>query len=187
MIPEPATVENGWVNTIDHQNPTILAQAQQILDQNRYLTLSTCWQQQPWVSPLLFTYDPQGCFYWSSALAARHSQNLLHNPQAAIVLFNSNPPPSAVAGLYFSGVASELPGEQVELVATYFDDRAPLAQPRDRSHYQAPSLRRFYQFQPHSAWITGQRLAVDLVDQPNQLLIDTKIQLDLAQLFPHFV
>jgi hypothetical protein len=28
---------------------------------------------------------------------------------------------------------------------------------------------------------------VDLVDQPNQLLIDTKIQLDLAQLFPHFV
>jgi uncharacterized protein YhbP (UPF0306 family) len=107
MIMESANVANRWVNTIDSKNPEILARAKSIIANNIYCTLSTCSDDgYPWVSPVFFAYDEKLRLYWSSAVVAKHSQNLYeNNGRAAIAIFNSSVSEGAGEGLYFYGVS----------------------------------------------------------------------------------
>jgi hypothetical protein len=174
-----ANAENAWIDTQRCKDPAVLTQARHIMAANIYCTLSTCsaagW---PWASPLFFTYDHRWHLYWSSAIASRHSQNLDQNQgRAAIAIYSTQAGEGKGQGLYLSGVAGELPPDQVEVVMQSLFQRAGGEPPnRTAADYLNASPRRFYRFQPASVWITGERLAVG-----NQL-VDTKIELDLADL-----
>lgn len=172
-----ATEANGWVSTPEAEAAAIEA-AQRLLAAGRYCTLSTCSADGfPWASPLLYVYDERWRLYWSSAVAAQHSQNLVANQgRAAIAIYSSDAAQSQVEGLYLSGTASELPPEQVPYVLTRLRQRLGDRPPRRAADYLPPACRRFYQFQPSSVWITGERLAVGSVR------VDTKVQLSLAAL-----
>lgn len=175
---EPASPNNRWVNTIDSQNPEVIAQASRIIDKNIYCTLSTCSADgYPWVSPLLFAYDQDWNIYWSSAIASQHSQHIYNNHgRVAIAIFDSSISEGAVEGLYLTGTASELNPDAAEMVLQLLLQRATKKHNRTALDYLNDSPRRFYQCQPQEVWITGKRVAVG-----NQL-VDTKIQLNLSNL-----
>lgn len=177
---ESANAANRWVNTIDSKNPEILAQARSIIANNIYCTLSTCSDDgYPWVSPVFFAYDEKLCLYWSSAIVAKHSQNLYdNNGRAAIAIFNSSVSEGTGEGLYFYGVASELNPDCLGRVLKLLHNRAKKQLKTTVDDYQNNSPRRIYQFQPQKAWVTGERLAV------GSQLVDTKIQLNLQDLLP---
>lgn len=173
-----ATAENGWVNTGDTHHPEVLKRACEILQNNRFCTLSTCSADGiPWASPVFFCYQNLN-FYWSSTIASRHSQNLYHNQgRVAIAIYDSGVLEGQTQGLYFSGVAGEVSPEQVGKAMQLLFKRAGGTPPdRTEADYLGDSPRRIYQFLPQDAWITGERLPI------GKQLVDTKIRLDLADL-----
>lgn len=174
----PATAENGWVSTLESNDPDLIAKARQILESVRYCTLSTCSPDGfPWISPLLFAYDETLNLYWSSAIVARHTQNLDRNQgRAAIAIYNTQVSQGSVKGLYFSGIAAEVNPDRVAAIMKRLFDRAGNYPDRTPDDYLGASPRRFYGFQPQEAWITGERLAI------GKQLVDTKIHLDLNHL-----
>lgn len=174
-----ATAENGWVNTADGQTLEVITKARQILEGTIYASLSTCSPEGlPWASPVFFTYDSDWNLYWSSAMVAQHSQNLYANQgRGAIAIYSTDREEGQGQGLYLSGTAAEVEAGDVERVIPLLLKRAAKGQQRSPADYLAPSPRRLYQFQPQAVWITGERLALS-----ETILIDTKIQLDLASL-----
>jgi uncharacterized protein YhbP (UPF0306 family) len=175
---EPATAENGWIDTIHSKNPEILARARGIVENSLYCVLSTCSPDgYPWVSPVFFACDEGWNIYWASAVASRHSQNLYsNNGRAAIAIFDSSVPAGTGKGVYFSGTALEINSEQAGKAFKLLTARTGKQPQTTAEDYLDSSPRRIYQFQPRQAWVSGERLAVG-----NQLL-DTKIQINLQDL-----
>lgn len=172
------TSENGWVSILAPCPSDILEQAWQILNTNRYCTLSTCSPDGlPWVSPVFFSHQNLN-LYWSSTIASRHSQNLYQNQgRIAIAIYNSQAKQGTAKGLYFSGNAREVPPEQVrERMNLIFRKAGGNPPDRTEADYLGESPRRIYGFQPKEAWVSGDRLPIG-----NQL-VDTKIQLKLGDM-----
>lgn len=167
-----ATAENAWVSISDDENSESIALAKQIISEQIYCTLSTCSAAgMPWGTPLLFVHDEALNLYWSSAIAAQHSQNLYQNAgKAMITIYDA----VKIKAVYCAGIATELMNtDQLEKVLQKFDQRAKRPTPRMASDYLNQSPRRMYRFEMKEIWVTGDRLQV--ADQ----LIDTKIQLNL--------
>jgi hypothetical protein len=173
---EAATAVNGWVNTIDSQNPEVIAKARCIIANNLYCTLSTCSVDGfPWVSPVFFAYDDSLNIYWSSAVASKHSQNIyINHGRVVIAIYDSSIPEGSPEGLYFDGTASELNQDYTEKAFQLLASRARKPLLRTAADYLNDSPRRIYEFQLQQAWVTGNRLPVG-----NQL-VDTKILIDIA-------
>lgn len=175
---ESASIANGWVNTIDSNKPEIIANFRRIIANNLYCNLSTCSVDGfPWASPVFFAYDDSLNIYWSSAIAAQHSQNIYSNHgRVAIAIYDSSHQEGAVEGVYFDGCAFELNQDYAQTAFSLLSSRAKKPIPRTAADYLGDSPRRIYQFQPQQAWITGNRLPIG-----NQL-VDTKIHLNLPDL-----
>ena len=78
-----------------------------ILDNNLYLTISTCDKKgNPWVSNLYFVYDKEYNFYWYSPVGSKHSQLIETNPNVALSVFNSTAVGDDVTALYIQAKAS---------------------------------------------------------------------------------
>lgn len=171
-IGEIASSKNAWVNTIDGQQMEAIALFENIIAEQIYCTLSTCsLEGMPWGSPLLFVYDAAFNIYWSSAIAAQHSQNIYQNAgKSALTIYDA----AKIKGIYLSGITTELT-EQIplETVLKLFDHRAKRSTPRKAIDYLEPSPRRMYKFSIKSAWITGDRLLFQ------EQLIDTKTAISL--------
>ncbi|WP_448571058.1 pyridoxamine 5'-phosphate oxidase family protein [Trichothermofontia sp.] len=175
---QPATADNGWVSTLEADQAATIALAHALIASIPYCTLSTCspdgW---PWVSPIFFAYDAAWRIYWSSAIAARHSQNLYHNQgRAVIAIYNSHRSVEGPKGLYLQGCAAEVDPPQVALAMHRLFERAGNQPDRTPQDYLGDSPRRLYCFRPEAVWITGERLAV------GQQQVDTKIKLNLKTL-----
>ena len=174
-----ATAENAWIDTTDSRNPEVLSQARQIIETTIYCSLSTCTPDGfPWATPVFFTFDQDLNLYWSSAVVAKHSQNIYQNHgRLAVAIYSTDKAEGKGKGVYFTGVADELEPERVSTVMESLFRRAGGEAPnRTAQDYLPPSPRRMYKFTPEAAWITGQRIPMG-----NQL-IDPKIQLDLTAL-----
>ena len=172
------TSENGWVSIFDPCPDEILEKAWQIMQTNRYCSLSTCSPDGlPWVSPVLFCHQNLN-LYWSSAIASRHSQNLYQNEgRIAIAIYDSQAKKGTAKGLYFSGIATEVPPEKVRETMNLLFRKAGGNPPnRTEADYLGESPCRMYGFQPKEAWVTGDRLPM------GDRLIDTKIQLKLEDM-----
>ncbi len=177
-IPTP---ENGWVSIFDPCPDEILERAWQMLKTNLYCSLSTCSPDGlPWASPVFFAHQNLN-IYWSSAIASRHSQNLYQNEgRIAIAIYDSQAKKGTAKGLYFSGIATEVPPENVREIMNLLFRKAEAARGnrlnRTEADYLGESPRRIYAFQPKEVWVSGDRLPMG-----NQL-IDTKIQLKLEEM-----
>ena len=173
--PQIATATNGWVNTIQSQDSEAIALAASLISEHIYCTLATASADgMPWSTPLFYVFDQELNLYWSSAIAAQHSQNLTqNNGKSMITLFGSQ----KVKAVYFSGVSAELTDEpQLEAVLKLFDQRSKRPNPRLAKDYLGESCRRMYKFTTDKVWLTGDRLTV------GEQLVDTKIQLNLDSL-----
>jgi uncharacterized protein YhbP (UPF0306 family) len=177
-----ARAGNCWINTTDRQAPKLLTQAHQILQTERFCTLATVDQSGcPWASPLLYGYDAALTLYWSSAIASRHSINLQQTQgRCAVTMFDSHASPGAIAGLFLTGLADQVPDDQVPQAMEHLFVRMDRRPHRTAADYLGDSPRRFYQFQPREVWITGDRQSIG-----NQL-VDTKVLLDIGALSGDF-
>lgn len=175
---QPATADNGWVSTLESDKLATIALAHALIASIPYGTLSTCSPEGwPWVSPIFFAYDAAWRIYWSSAIVARHSQNLYHNQgRAAIAIYDTHRSAEGPKGLYLQGHAAEVDSTQVALAMHRLYERAGHAPDRTPEDYLGDSPRRIYCFEPEAAWITGERLTV------GRQQVDTKIQLNLKTL-----
>ena len=75
-----------------------------------YLSLSTVsGDGEPWGTPLFFVFNKsENCFYWWSALNARHSKNIRQNGKCFITIFDSSDKEGEGSGIYFTAEADEL-------------------------------------------------------------------------------
>ena len=84
--------------------------ARRIIDRGRYMTLGTCDEKgEPWASPVFYSTDGYGSFYWMSSPDATHSKNLKPRPNLAIVIFDTADPVGACQAVYVRARAEELP------------------------------------------------------------------------------
>ena len=181
LIEAPAA-ENQWTISPQPTPQSVLETARLILHSVSYCSLSTCsLAGEPWVSPLFFAFDDELSFYWSSAIASQHSQNLYNNGgKGAIALYPSKGEIGAGQGLYFKGTATELEQSGVEKAIACINrrtgQRAGKSVQRHPEDYLGDSVRRMYRFVPQQAWCTGDRLL------HNGVLVDTKVETTVAEL-----
>ena len=89
------------------------ATARAFIDAGLYMVLGTANADgRPWVSPVY--YAPAGYreFLWVSRPEARHSRNIADRPEVSIVIFDSTIPIGTGQGVYMSGLAEQLEGDQ---------------------------------------------------------------------------
>lgn len=92
------------------------AHVREIVDRVPYLVLATTDPDgRPRTSPVYFSHDGYHDLYWVSAPDSQHSRNLLRDPRAAGVIFDSTVPPGAGASAaYVTGMAREVPEFDLE-------------------------------------------------------------------------
>jgi len=82
--------------------------AKQIIEDNLYLTLSTCSQDTPWSTPLWYAVDDKYNFYFISDLASLHVLNIKQNSSVSFSIYNSQEKPDDVNGVQIKGTAHEI-------------------------------------------------------------------------------
>jgi hypothetical protein len=107
----------------DDQELSAIARA--IVDSNYYMTLGTADANgTPWVSPVWYTPEAYGEFFWLSSPGARHSRNLAARPELSIVIFDSQVPMNTGQAVYMSAVADEPAGAERERGLELFTRRS---------------------------------------------------------------
>ena len=102
-----------------------MLEAREIIDANRYMTLGTADALgTPWVSPVWFAHDDYAAFLWVSRPTRRHSQNIAVRPEVSLVIFDSTVVPGEGQGVYVSGTAEQLHGDELEREIDIFSRRS---------------------------------------------------------------
>jgi len=149
-------------STINQQDLGILART--IIDSNMYMVLGTADESgQPWVSPVYYASAGYKEFYWVSSPEVRHSRNIAMRPQVSIVIFDSQAPIGTGQGVYMSGIAQELTGDDLDRGIEIFS-RSSLAHGGHEWKLEdvgASTLYRLYQVTASEHWVR------DPVDRPD--------------------
>lgn len=80
--------------------------AKRILQENLYMSLSTCDGKTPWVAPLYYWMDDDYALYFASPTDTLHAQHILKNPAVAVAIFDSRQPEGTGTGVQIEGTAS---------------------------------------------------------------------------------
>jgi uncharacterized protein YhbP (UPF0306 family) len=106
-----------------HDQPA--AMARRILDEIMYMTLATTNPDgRPWASPVWYARASPTEFLWASDPDARHSRNLAHRPEVAIVVFDSTVPIGGAEAVYMEAEARELTGTELERAIAIYSRRS---------------------------------------------------------------
>ena len=101
------------------------AQAQAIVDSNRYMVLGTASEDGvPWVSPVWFATEDYREFFWVSRPETRHSRNLAARRELGIVIFDSQVPVGGAQAVYISATAAELAGDELDAGIALYSRRS---------------------------------------------------------------
>jgi uncharacterized protein YhbP (UPF0306 family) len=149
-----------------------------ILLSQRYLSLGTVGNGQPWVCALAYTVEPDLSFVFYSARDSIHCQNLYKNPGVAGAIFDSSAPSDVADGLQFQGTASEVEESELQAVMNrYFETSFP--DPAIRSKWQRPAAdflgaapQRFYRIRPRELFKLD----------TTSTIIDRRAEVDMAAL-----
>ena len=102
-----------------------VARARQIVDASLYMVLATSDPSgQPWATPVYFAHRDYRDFFWISQPDATHSVNLRDRREVGIVIFDSTQQIGTGDGVYFSGVARELPAHETAEGLEIFSERS---------------------------------------------------------------
>jgi nitroimidazol reductase NimA-like FMN-containing flavoprotein (pyridoxamine 5'-phosphate oxidase superfamily) len=121
--------------------------AKAIIDANLYMVLGTAdVAGRPWVTPVYYASNDYREFFWVSELVAKHSRNLEARGDVSIVIFDSSVPINTGQGVYISGTAHELTGEEREPGIDIYSRRAQSDGGREWTFedVQIPALHRLY-------------------------------------------
>jgi nitroimidazol reductase NimA-like FMN-containing flavoprotein (pyridoxamine 5'-phosphate oxidase superfamily) len=128
--------------------------AHQLLQSQNHMTLATAdGAGTPWVSPVFFVQGERLSVYWVSSRTARHSDNIRHRSEVAIVVFVTQPQVEAV---YLEASAEELEEESEIKLAIDLLQQKP--QPdkftvKEVSDVVGDAAWRIYKATPHAAYL----------------------------------
>jgi uncharacterized protein YhbP (UPF0306 family) len=106
-----------------HDQPS--AMARRILDAIMYMTLATTNPDgRPWAAPVWYARASPTEFLWASDPDSRHSRNLAHRPEVAIVVFDSTVPIGGAEAVYMEAEARELTGAELEHAIAIYSRRS---------------------------------------------------------------
>jgi hypothetical protein len=89
--------------------------ARDVVDSVRYVVLGTVDADgRTRTSPVYFTPHGYEDLYWVSNPCTYHSHNLHRDPRLSGVVFDSSQPPGQTKALYVTGVAREIPDDELE-------------------------------------------------------------------------
>lgn len=92
--------------------------AQDVIEENRYLTLATTDGDRPWIAPVEYVRDDAGTFYFFSPEDSRHARHIARNERVAVAIFSADQPEYSadgnltLNGVQFEGVARKLSKEE---------------------------------------------------------------------------
>ena len=126
--------------------------AQKILNQNRYMTISTVDEYgMPWAAPVWYISDSNKLFWWSPKVS-QHQQNITHDPNVFITIFDSTASEGDGLGLYMKGTVSEVVDNELDNIIALYNKSTALFK-LDHNNCGGASTTRLYEFIPTKSWI----------------------------------
>jgi len=89
-----------------------------VIEENRYLALSTTDGTEPWIATIEYIYDGAGTFYFFSTTESRHVQHIEANGTVAVAIWSADQPEYApdvstnLNGVQIRGEAARLPEDE---------------------------------------------------------------------------
>jgi uncharacterized protein YhbP (UPF0306 family) len=162
--------------------PSPEERAASIITENRFLSLATIDASGPWIAPINFVVGPGSHLYFYSATESRHSRALATHEGVAVAIFDSRATSDEVDGMQFSGICSEVTGDDLDAVhAHYF--AVNFSDPEEREWWLRPSeeftgngLWRFYR-------LSLQEVFVIDFDSIEQERVDKRISVDATEMW----
>ena len=152
--------------------------ARGIIDTNHYLTLATADRDgRPWASPVYYTPDNGGDFYWVSRPDSRHSRNLTDRPEVGIVIYDSRVPLFAAEAVYLTAHAEQVGEPELERCADLFRGRLPELRSFGPEKLRAPAPLRLYRAHALEA-------SVLLRDDGPDIRVPIEVPVQCARAFP---
>jgi len=149
-----------------------------IISTNRYLTMATAGDRNPWIAPLAYSVEPDYSFVYYSAQDSTHSLHIHQNPTVACAIFDSRASSDDADGIQFSAKVEEvhwnhLPG----VILRYFQQSFPLEEIRRRwerpiEEFAGLAIQRFYRIMPMHLY------TIDLTVQK----VDRRVEIDMNAL-----
>jgi len=111
--------------------------ARQIISDNKFLTLATCFGNKVWAAALAYVIDEDYNFYFYSALDSMHIEHIKYHPEVALTIFNSTLSPDQADGLQIAAIVGQVEKEKLsQIVNFYYHQMFP--DPDVRARWQAP-------------------------------------------------
>lgn len=124
-----------------------------IIQSNKYLTLSTVnSDSSPHASPLFFV-EIQGKFYWWSAKDSVHSANIRRTGQGYLTIFNSTTTEEDANGVYILAKVIELGKPSNEILKAYNSKAESFNLEISNASGDSPS--RLYMATPNGIWVNS--------------------------------
>ena len=139
-------------------HPKLEHLARRVIDANKYMTLATADDAgRPWASPVYYTPDGYGVFYWASSPDAVHSRNLAQRPELSIVIFDSTVRIGGAEAVYMVARAGLVPDAELEPCAGLYASRFPELRSFEPDELRAPAALRLYRARvdEHSVLVRG--------------------------------
>lgn len=91
---------------------------EEVIEENRYLALSTTDGSEPWVATIEYIRDEDGTFYFFSPTDSRHARHVEENATVAVAIWGSDQPEyspetsAPLRGVQIRGEARRIPGDE---------------------------------------------------------------------------
>lgn len=131
--------------------------ARDILRSNIYMTLATH-DKKPWASPVYYTMDQKGNFYYISPLTSVHTKNILKNGQVSFAIFDSHQKEGTGNGIQGYGNARLLKDTELKKAFKVYRTTFIAMEPKS---FTGKALYRFFKIIPRHLYIQDSEAKVD--------------------------
>ncbi|MBI4085087.1 MAG: pyridoxamine 5'-phosphate oxidase family protein [Candidatus Liptonbacteria bacterium] len=133
------------------------------LDRTEFMALSSVNNGESWTNPVAFAYSETMELFFISMMDAKHSQNILANPNVSVAIFKTERFPSGdVIGLQLKGQAKHLTEiSEIQKAAKYYFGRSPGNEEfRQKTSESGGSgaLWQFFKITPTELWCFDSRI-----------------------------
>ncbi len=150
----------------------------EILENEKVMVIATSFNEKPWISPVIYSWDGNNKFYFLSRITTRHAENILKNKNVAISIYPKELRP--LRGIQMEGKARILKGKENFKALRVYIKKFPKA--RDRLPYLKEILKErkefsFFEFEvekiyllseEHFGW--GKRVDVSKIFEENFIM-----------------
>ncbi len=105
--------------------------AREIIETNQYVTIASANKHgEPWISPVVYSYDKNWDLYFVSIPSSKHCQNFHDNQKVSLAIFDSHQLWGEGVGLQIEAACSEVtPQESHKALTEFFKRKFPYGNP----------------------------------------------------------